>query len=141
MTSSAELITIPRTPSDIGRVTRNPKCKTPSLSLSAIDAAIFADTPESIQDCLSVQAILFPSGQWLEASSPWRFAEEGARHELCHRAHHRSAPEPGAAAWLFGSAAQAGDGLHQLEARARTVERYGHAQAPGRRPARSTPRS
>src|ERR1700733_13143881 len=38
-----------------------------------------ADTPDPIQDCLSVQAILFPSGQWLEASSPWRIAKKGAR--------------------------------------------------------------
>ena len=38
-----------------------------------------ADAPHPIQDCLSVQAILFPPGQWLEASSPWRIAKKGAR--------------------------------------------------------------
>src|ERR1700684_3749005 len=45
MTSSAALITIPRTPSDIGRVTRTPQCKTRSLSLSPIDAAILRILP------------------------------------------------------------------------------------------------
>src|ERR1700684_703967 len=45
MTSSSALITIPRTPSDIGRVTRTPQCKTRSLSLSPIDAAILRILP------------------------------------------------------------------------------------------------
>src|ERR1700691_1004940 len=45
MTSSAALITIPRTPSDIGRVTRKPQCNTWSLSLSPIDAAILRILP------------------------------------------------------------------------------------------------
>jgi hypothetical protein len=37
-----------------------------------------ADTPDPIHDPLYVEAILFPSGQWLGASSPWRFAEKVA---------------------------------------------------------------
>ena len=139
MTSSSALITIARTPSDIGRVTRKPKCNTRSLSLSPSEAAILRILP-------TPSRIVFPFKQSYfrpvnGPSSPWRIAEKGARHELRHRAYHRSAPEPGAHAWLRRFAAQAGHGLHQLEARARTAQRYGHAQAPGRRPARPTSRS
>src|SRR5258708_26564845 len=134
MTSSSALITIPRTPSDIGRVTRKPKCKTRSLSLSPIDAAILRILP-------TPSRIAFPFKQSYfrpvnGPSSPWGIAEKGARHELRHCAYHRSASEPGAHARLFGFAAQARHGLHQLEARARTAQRHGNAQAPGRGPAR-----
>src|ERR1700733_14822220 len=45
MTSSSALITIPRTPSDIGRVTRKAQCNTRSPSLSPMDAAILRILP------------------------------------------------------------------------------------------------
>ena len=61
--------------------------------------------------------------------------------ELHHRAHHRPAPEPRAHAWLRRFAAQARHGVHQLEAGARTAQRHGAAEAPGRGFARAAPRS
>src|ERR1700727_1777581 len=140
MTSSSALITIARTPSDIGRVTRKPKCKTRSLSLSPIDAAILRILP-------TPSKIVFPFKQSyfrpVNGSRPPRLggSPRGApEDELRHCAYHRSAFEPGAYAWLRRFETQAGHGLHQLEAGARTAQRHGPAQAPGRGPARPTSR-
>src|SRR6202044_471576 len=120
MTSSSALITIPRTPSDNGRVTRTPQCKTRSLSLSPIEAAILRVLP-------TPSRIVFPFKQSyfhpVNGSRPPRLGGSPRRapgDELRHCAYHRSAFEPGAPAWLRRFAAQAGHGVHQLEAGART---------------------
>src|ERR1700693_219354 len=116
MTSSLALITIPRTPSDIGRVTRKLQCNTRSLSLSPIDAAILRILP-------TPSRIVFPFKQSyfhpVNGSRPPRLGGSPRRapqHELRDCAYHRSAFEPGAHARLRRFAAQARHGLHQLEA-------------------------
>src|ERR1700727_4048596 len=116
MTSSSAPITIPRTPSDMGRGTRTPQCKTRSLSLSPIDAAILRILP-------TPSRIVFPFKQSyfhpVNGSRPPRLGGSPRRapgDELRHCAYHRSAFEPGAHAWLRRLAAQESHGLNTLDA-------------------------